>query len=64
MWAAESLVAFLKGAQQDGTLDKISTRFHEINLDQVTQTLENLKTDIEREDFLKYAVPSFYLLIR
>ena len=35
MWATESLVSFLKGAQEDGTLAKIATRFHEIDLDQV-----------------------------
>ena len=66
VWAADSLIASLKEAQQDGTLAKMSNRWEpkDIDIDLVTQTLSTLETQIERKDFLAFSYPSFYLSIR
>ena len=66
VWAADSLIASLKEAQQDGTLAKSSNRWLTIDLDidLVSKTLSTLETQIERADFLALSYPSFYLSIR
>ena len=66
VWAADSLIARLKEAQQDGTLEKMYNRWEpkDIDIDLVIQTLSTLETQIERKDFIYFSCPSFYLSIR
>ena len=65
VWEADSLITRLTEAKQDGTLAKLSNRWEpkDIDIDQVTQTLSTLETQIERADFLAFSFPSFYLSI-
>ena len=66
LWAADSLIACLTEAKQDGTLEKLSNRWQTIDLDidQATQTLSTLETQIERKDFIAFSCPYLYLSIR
>ena len=51
VWAADTLIASLTKAHQDGTFP---SRWYpkDIDIDQVTQTLSTLETQIERKDFI------------
>ena len=65
VWAADSLIARLNEARQNGTLPTKPREWEQtIDLDEVTQTLPTLKTHIERVDFLNFHYPSLYILIR
>ena len=62
-WATASLIGCLKEAQQNGTLEKIATKWHKINLDEVIEKLQNLEAEIERKEILKVCYPSLYIHI-
>ena len=66
VWEADSVIARLTKAKQDETLLKLSNRWEpkDIDIDQVTQTLSTLETQIELKDFLAFSYPSFHLSIR
>ena len=65
VWTADSLIARLTEAQQDGTLAKMSNEWLNIDLDldKVTQTLSTLETGIERVDYIAFTCPPLYVKI-
>ena len=62
VWTADSLIARLTEAQQDGTLAKKSKwQAIDFDLEKVAQTLSTLETDIERADYIAFTCPPLYV---